>query len=311
MELICPECRGELQPSAGKMVVCPLHGGEYEVLFDRASVTAAAVAPPAGELPAPAARAGRAVCAAHPQQPAAYYCNKCGKPLCTTCDFAVDGGHYCGDCAIPQAAGANRAQQTTKTCRVCDSVSPVAAPTCFSCGHTFGLLEGIAPPAPVVQPPAARLAPPAELKCAQHPDVAAVQRCKVCRRGICATCDFTFAGNVHVCPTCVDAQSSAGLSPARRQKMLWSLGLALWSTILLAVMFTPLLYQFEDATINELIAGAIGFGVLIPTIIGVSMGFSAYDRRLHNPWGVVAAVWWNSLLLAFYLVLCVIGVVAG
>ena len=311
MELICPECRGELQPSAGKMVVCTLHGGEYEVLFDRASATAAAMAPPPMSTaqppaPAPAASTGGAACAAHPQQPAAYFCNKCGKPLCTTCDFAVDGGHYCSDCALSRSTGAAPAEETTKTCPVCDVANPAGAPKCLACGHTFGLLSGIASPTPVLR---AQL--PADLKCAQHPGVAAVQRCKVCRRGMCATCDFTFAGNVHVCPTCVDAQSSAGISPERRKKMLWSLGLALWSTILLAVMFTPLLYQFEDAEVNELIAGALGFAVFIPTIVGTSMAFSAYDRRLRNPLGVIAAVWWNSVLLAFYLLLIVIGTVKG
>lgn len=310
MELICPDCRGELQPSAGKMAVCTVHGGEYEVLFDRASATAAAMAPPAA-IDAPPVGDGQApvgakTCAAHPRQPALFFCNRCGKPLCATCDFAVDGGHYCGDCALLQSTGAGQAQATTKACPVCDVANPAGAPRCVACGHTFGLLSGIASPTP--RP---RTALPADLKCAQHPDVAAVQRCKVCRQGMCATCDFTFAGNVHVCPTCVDEQSAAGISPERKRKMWWALGLALWSTLLLAVMFTPLLYRFADAKANELVASVLGFFVFIPSIIGTTQAFSAYDRRLRNPPGVVAAVWWNSVLLALYLVLIVIGTMSG
>jgi hypothetical protein len=301
VELICPECRGSLQPTSGKMVVCPLHGGEYEVLFDRAAGIAAAAALPAGDgSPASAPAATAATCAAHPRQPAVYGCAGCGKALCATCAFTVDGGHYCSDCAI------DRAQATTKTCPVCAVASSAGAPKCVACGHTFGLLSGLASPLPVARPTL-----PSNVKCQQHPESAAVNRCKVCGNGVCATCDFTFAGNVHVCPTCVDAQSSAGISPERKRKMMWSLGLALWSTLLLAVMFTPLLYRFEDAQVNELLAGALGFGVLIPSIVGTAMGFSAYDRRLRNPWGVRAAVWWNSVLLAFYILLCIIGTMKG
>jgi hypothetical protein len=303
VELICPDCRGELQPSAGKMVVCPLHGGEYEVLFDRASATAAAMAPaPLADAQTPAATpAGAAVCAAHPRQPALFYCNSCGKPLCATCDFAVGGGHHCSDCAVGQAL------ETTKSCPACGIANPAEAPKCYACDHSFGLLSGLASPMPRPHPNL-----PADLKCAQHPEVPAVQRCKVCRRGICATCDFTFAGNVHVCPTCVDEQSAAGIRPERKRKMIAALALALFVTLLMAFVFSGLAYRaFGVDGSNEVVNGLLGMVLLISSIVGTSMAFSAYDKRLQNPLGIHVALWWSSVLLLAYLVLCVIGVMSG
>ena len=123
MRLICPNCRGELQPSAAGGAVCAQHGGRYQVLFNRSAIAAESAAgqpgaqsavqsDPAGTPPEPApgraldwtAGPGLGPCADHPDVPAAVRCQLCAKAICPTCDFVVAGGvHLCPACVEQQS----------------------------------------------------------------------------------------------------------------------------------------------------------------------------------------------------------------
>lgn len=95
MELVCPDCRGELQISNGRSANCPLHGGVYEILFDREGEAV---------MKTPERPADGKPCEAHPRQAAVADCSACGKTLCGMCSFEAGGRHYCADCAV---SGAN------------------------------------------------------------------------------------------------------------------------------------------------------------------------------------------------------------
>ncbi len=283
------------------------------MLFDRQALAAAAAAPVAASvaavLPAGGAETAAAVaaddganvtCAAHPRQPAPFACASCGTPLCATCVFELGSKRFCGDCAVKEAQAAETA---TKTCPACGKPNRLENGYCVACGSAFGLLSGVQV---VRSPPPGSV--PVGVKCAQHPEVDAVNRCRVCASGVCATCDFTFAGNVHVCPRCVEQQATAGLSPGRRTKMLWALGLAGYGAVLMSLLLTGTLHRMLHSNgTNEAVNTLLGFAILIPAITGTSLAFSSYDRRLSNPLGVKAAVWANSILLAIYMFLTVLG----
>ena len=54
--------------------------------------------------------------------------------------------------------------------------------------------------------------------CTNHPTSQAVVFCILCGAPICETCDFVFAGNVHVCPACTEKPRHE-LSAKRRKKL--------------------------------------------------------------------------------------------
>jgi len=49
------------------------------------------------------------------------------------------------------------------------------------------------------------------------------------------------------------------------------------------------------------------FLLLLPSVIGMALGFSAVDRRLSNPPMLWVATIWNILIVAGFLLLCIIG----
>jgi B-box zinc finger protein len=108
MELICPECMGTLETKDGQSARCLTHGGEYRILFSHWEPPA----PPQIEEP-PEMKfvlTPGAVCFQHRTVPAAFVCDDCGTPLCTTCIFELPGGvRLCADCANRRAASGQRA----------------------------------------------------------------------------------------------------------------------------------------------------------------------------------------------------------
>ena len=98
MDLICPECSGQLVAASGESVRCSVHGGEYKVLVSRQPlVDPAAVARAIAE---PAIAAGQEqACAYHPQAWASWRCAGCGMAICETCVFTQpDGTKVCPSC---------------------------------------------------------------------------------------------------------------------------------------------------------------------------------------------------------------------
>jgi len=303
LELICPTCRGPLQLSHGRVAKCSQHGGEYEILFDRA-----AAAVPTQEKQV--VLTSVASCIAHPRQPALFDCETCARPMCGTCVFEVRGRHYCSDCALavaqappaPSAAApvSDAMDSHLKECPMCGLQNPENSGKCNSCGHVFGLLNLSGP---------ARRTVPVDLRCVQHPETQAVARCRLCASGMCGTCDFQFAGGVHVCPACVEKDTGSDISPRRKKCAVWGLALAGFSSMTMALMLLGVMHRFFFYTlgIREGANVIIGNMVFLPTIAGTAVSFTALDRRLKNPPMVRTAVIWNSILLAFYMILIVIG----
>jgi hypothetical protein len=186
-----------------------------------------------------------------------------------------------------------------KTCAACDAPNPITAQKCGSCGSAFTLLQLTGRPAQRTE----------NLTCAQHGDVPAVGRCRICRRGVCATCDFLLPGNLHVCPACLEKEPSTEISPKRRNLMIGAIIVAVYCTLMFAFLMTGTIHRaFGNNEFTNMLAGN---AILIPAIIGTVMAFSTFDRRLSNSSGIWVAVVWNSINLGIFLLLMLIGLARG
>ena len=165
----------------------------------------------------------------------------------------------------------------------------------------------LAPRPPLPSPPPTVSPRFANMRCVQHPSVTAAAQCCSCGAYVCATCDFALPNDLHVCPACAVA-SQTGLSPKRKRGLWWSLGLAIWSSLVMAALFAA-----AAAGRMESEAAQAGFGVLltmltfVPSVVGFGIGLSTVDRRLANPPLLWVATIWNTLIAAGYLLLAVIG----
>src|SRR5262245_1902521 len=132
-------------------------------------------------------------CPRHPAVAAQYTFSRCQQPCCLNCCYSMpDGSICCAPCySQPQAAAV-----------ATPSVSSVQA-------------QSTSTPA---------------RGCPQHPVLPPVAFCKVCGRGSCVTCDFSFPPNIHLCPECVVSSQSA-LTPMRKKYMVSALVMAVWSSI--------------------------------------------------------------------------------
>lgn len=241
--------------------------------------------PPADQSPAPAnpyaAAAAQTMwmCVQHPNVPAIRQCDNCGVAICSTCDFAMPR---------PGSAGTLNISADLHLC-----------PTCVSARNRA-----------VSSPTAARQIVPLPLgvMCAYHPQVNAVRRCNVCSKPVCPTCDFEMPGYFHVCPECA-SKPQTEMSPKRKKNLVISYVLAVVATVGLAIVFSGALSDTvrtqKDA---EMVIGlALQFFVFVPSIIGVALGISCFDKRLANPPVIWGAAVWNGLIVAAMLVLTFIG----
>ena len=141
MNLVCPECRGELGLEGADSVRCSVHGGEFRVLFHRGT----ADAPPeyaANTTRVDAASLG-AFCVGHPGVEATTACVECGALICGTCACRKpDGMCVCPTCAVrPRASGPaarhlgdcalHPGQPAFVRCDAC------GAPMCQTCNFTL------------------------------------------------------------------------------------------------------------------------------------------------------------------------------
>ncbi len=308
MRVVCPDCLGTLVSNGTDTVRCETHGGEYRLLFARAGLFGAALTA-SDPLPAPAepqglvaepdspppvleAPAGEPVsyalvpgtlCAKHPEVEADFACCRCGTPICNTCAFTVeDGQALCPDCAIRANSGAN-------------TVGPAELPP-------------ILPAMPAELPPVLP-AIPAGAHCVQHPNVAAVRQCQACGAYVCATCDFSLPGNVHVCPACAAAPKSS-LSPKRKKLLVTSFALAVWSTLGMTALFAGV-FAARSEVQQEMVGTLLTFFVLFPAVVGLGLGLGARDRRLANPPTIGIAIVWNAILVGSFILLCIVGLASG
>jgi hypothetical protein len=274
MEMLCPECMGTLVTLDGQAAVCTTHNGKFQILFSHWKPPPP---PPPDSAPAVEYRlAPGAVCIQHPHVTAAFACRDCGAAVCNVCAFTEsDGSAFCPSCTGRRV----------------------------SLGRFAGAAATMAPSLLVAT--ATRL--PDGVRCVQHPNVTATAQCRSCGAFMCVTCDFELPGGLHVCPACAAAPKTT-LSPKRKGLLIGSFALAVWSTLGMAVLLSGALADMIKTKEGEAALGvALSLLLLIPSIIGLALGFSAMDRRLVNGPAIWIAVVWNGMILAAFLLLSVIG----
>lgn len=244
-------------------------------------------APPqaSGREPVPA----NPVCAAHPRQAAVTRCASCGKQLCTLCIFSVGEWSFCGDCAVRQAVS----EPGPRLCTHCGRSMAAETKYCF-CGHAYESPEIAAPPRTQARP---------EGSCVNHPDTPAVVRCALCARSICDVCEFVLPGSIHVCPSCIEAQSTADASPKRKNWSYLALIFAAWSTILSALLFGGLFNSILNSENGDAFDRVLTAAIMWPSVIGTGIALAARDKRLKNTGLMNAAVWWNAAIAGIFLLL--------
>ncbi len=223
---------------------------------------------PAADVP-PVLAVVPGMCANHSNLPAVFVCKRCGAAICSLCAFPQDDGS-----------------------RLCPSCATVHSP-----GFEPPTLGGVSAVTLAVQ----------DRKCRQHPDVAAVQICKLCGMPMCATCDFALPGNLHLCPRCATSQRTV-LSPKRKAYLVGSFALGVWCTLVMAALlagaFKGMAKHKED---QEAFGMLLMLLLLAPSIIGVAFGVSSMDRRQPNSIAMWIATAWNGMILVGFLLLMIIG----
>jgi hypothetical protein len=86
---------------------------------------------------------------------------------------------------------------------------------------------------------------------------------------------------------------------------------AVIATIGMALVMSGAFAEMSETKSGEAALGYLFSGiVLLPALIGMSVGFSAIDRRLVNPLSLWIATIWNIVIVAVFLILCVIGIMS-
>lgn len=179
---------------------------------------------------------------------------------------------------------------------MCNTVTGLSAGNCSQCGYTFGLLN---------LQPARRESRMTGTMCAQHGEVEAVYRCRICASPMCITCDFALPGDMHVCPVCIEKEPSKELSSKRLILMIAGIACAFLGSLVLIVTVTG---TFHRALGNSEGANMlIGNLMIWPAVAGMACSLAAYDRRLHNSFGIQVARIWNAVNLGIFLLFMVIG----
>jgi hypothetical protein len=299
MDMLCPECMGPMVSSDGREAVCTLDGKRFQILFTRTPMAAAAppalpTAPavddgdtyelsldqavnPLDQLAAAnhrgAAMPAGATCRSHLGAPAVAFCDSCGTPVCSTCDFPLaNGAHVCPNCASDPARVASArpsGMELASAYQMSQRQQPYSVPATF---------------------------------CRVHPENPAVAYCRNCAAPVCTTCDFQFPNNVHLCAACA-AKPPERITPKRKKLLIWAYCLAAWTTLGIIALMAG---AFKGMKAEE--AGIIlQIFVFVPALVGIGVAFGSLDKRLGNTASVWVAVIWNAIILVILLLLTVIG----
>lgn len=156
---------------------------------------------------------------------------------------------------------------------------------------------------PAAIPPAAKLA----LKCQTHPAADAVACCQSCGAPVCATCDFLFPGNLHLCPNCA-TNPRQKMSSGRKKLVAWSVGLAIWNTLGVILLFVGALSGMaKDKQSEEALGIVLSLFFLMPTLIGLALGIASIEKRMSNAALAWVGAIWNGVILAIWILLMAIG----
>jgi capsular polysaccharide biosynthesis protein len=143
------------------------------------------------------------------------------------------------------------------------------------------------------------------VNCLHHPKVPAVHLCSKCKTPVCATCDFTFPGDLHICPKCVENNDPV-ISPRRKRNVIWSLVCAVGGLVLFILFFVRA-QGIESESDLEVHSTIFGFLIIVVAMVGVALGLGAMDKRLGNTMSMWIATVWNMVILGAFTLLCVVG----
>jgi hypothetical protein len=202
---------------------------------------------------------------------------------------SVAAAHACASCGTP-------------ICPVCDFAQADGSHWCPGCAHR----AAVTPP---VLTPQTQL--PSGVRCVQHPHLPATGQCKVCGAFMCNTCAFEMPGGTKICPACATTPQTA-LSAKRKKMLIGSFALAVWCTFVMGALLAGM---FKSMVTTKADQDAFGFVLMVilvvPSIIGLALGLSSMDRRLHNTIAMWITTAWNGLILGGFILLVIIGLMKG
>ena len=145
--------------------------------------------------------------------------------------------------------------------------------------------------------------------CSGHPNVPAVHTCRLCTQPMCATCTFELPQKLRICPRCMIAPRPA-LGPSRRNWLVTSFLLATWSCIAFVGYLVLSVMYAHDPAMRQTLGIGFSFLVLFPSICGLGAAIGTYESRLNNPGWIWLSIAWNSAVMAFIVLLLVLGLMA-
>jgi hypothetical protein len=239
-------------------------------------------------------------CINHPEVAASARCHGCASPICPDCESRLpDGNAVCPTCANTPPVTVAVAPVGLRLAGAPPSLPPAVA------SEPPPVLRLVANRA-VITPPPVNVYRPAGLqfkKCTQHAEVEASYVCRVCSEAICDLCAFKLPGGDRVCPRCVLAKPRK-MSGGRKSLLVTAYILAVWNTLGMVLLASgALASKAEEAAMGILISVFI----FIPTIVGLALGLSVFDKRLANPGSVWGAAIWNGILMGILILLFIIG----
>jgi hypothetical protein len=158
--------------------------------------------------------------------------------------------------------------------------------------------------------------------CYLHRTVPAAHTCNTCGLPICTTCEFAFPVSVekpsgvlglgdsrqlaiYLCPRCAAAPRQ-NIDTPRKKYMMWSYGLAVWSTFAL-LMFFVLVSSLHTKEERGSVGTLAFYLIILPSLTGTALGTAAIDRRLVNPFSVKVPAIWNGVILGIFILLIIVG----
>jgi hypothetical protein len=139
--------------------------------------------------------------------------------------------------------------------------------------------------------------------CTNHPDNPASNHCGVCSRPLCAVCTFDVHDSL-LCPDCLTAAAARAKRPPVA-KAIGSLVLAVVGVLMLGAMFVVGAFVEEGSAM--LVAMGLSFGALGSLLGGTTLGFIGREEGRGQSATATVGIVANILMLAFFLVLSVLG----
>ena len=124
---------------------------------------------------------------------------------------------------------------------------------------------------------------------------------------MCTTCDFTFPGDVHLCPVCA-AAPRGNLSQRRKKLVIFSFVLAIWATAGMTCLLCGVFAGMARTKADQSLLGIVlMLFVLAPAVAGLTLAVTAKERRLSNPPSIWIATAWNGILVGCFILLTIYG----